>query len=763
MKEKRRKLLLDVFGMLIGRGCMVGMSPIGMGYFLSIYAQEAKGGLLAAGILLGMSTVVQESQLIKYGLSMLVTTIIFSLAEHTGKRLSPEVKYAIGGGVGAAMALTGGMFTIHYETYIIMAVLEGILIFVFARLFQAGIGYFLYHRKREGMSSEEMVSTGILLGTMAYCMPDLGLEAVSLATALAYFLVLVMGYKYGPGLGAIAGATCGIGIAFQGEEVVLIGILCVLGIGAGLFQEMGKWWTGLAFIVTGISLGYLYADTLMEMESVKALAIGCIAFLCIPIKYLKPLCWNKEEEKDRYVRQNIQLLTKNKVQEFSDSLQRLSGSFAKFARERQAVSYSDVNEVFEDISGRFCKECVRCNCCWGDDYDFTYTAAQNIFQMARKQGYVALEDIPEAFQCRCVHAGEFVAETNHLLRQMRESLGFEGRLAESREAVAGQLGEMARMMKSFASELYEMKEVRTKQEEEMLERLKRSHIDVQKLVIMERKEKRKEIHLMGRMRFGRCVTAREIAAMLGQVMGRKLKPAEQTKSVLGRDLEVMVFIEDTPFKTLTGVARATKEGEEISGDNFSILSLDSGEDVLLLSDGMGSGEQANKESCLVIELLEHFLEAGFDKEAAIRMINSTYVLQSASQSFSTIDMGSIDLYTGEVEFVKLGGAASFIKRKDKVQCISADTLPAGMFQQIELVRQKVTLATGDFVVMVTDGILDCFEGENKEDYVAFLLEETKSVNPREIADSILKKALEMNENKNVDDMTVLVAGMWEKP
>nr|CRY96088.1 hypothetical protein [uncultured prokaryote] len=321
---------------------------------------------------------------------------------------------------------------------------------------------------------------------------------------------------------------------------------------------------------------------------------------------------------------------------------------------------------------------------------------------------------------------------------------------------------MARIMKGFASELYEMKEVRTRLEEEMIERLKKSHIDVQKLIIMERKEKRKEIHLMGRTRMGRCVTAREIAVMLGQVMGKRLKPAKQTKSVLGRDLEVMVFIEDTPYKTLTGVARAIKDGEEVSGDNFSFLSLDDGEEVLLLSDGMGAGDAADRESCLLIELLEHFLEAGFDKEAAIRMINSTYVLQSDSSSFSTIDLGSIDLYTGEAEFLKLGGAASFIKRKNSVECISAETLPAGMFEEIELVRQKAVLSDGDYIVMVTDGIMDCFEGDNKEEQVAFLLEETTSVNPREIASYVLNGALEMSKNKNMDDMTVLVAGLWEK-
>jgi stage II sporulation protein E len=465
---------------------------------------------------------------------------------------------------------------------------------------------------------------------------------------------------------------------------------------------------------------------------------------------------------DRYIRQNIQLLVKNKVQEFSDSLQRLSLSFSTMTKTKRTVSYGDINEIFEEVSKRFCKDCSRCTRCWGEEYETTYAAAKQLFLEARSQGYVDIACIPDKFNSQCIHAGEFIEETNALLRQIKTNLGFENRLAESRAAVAGQLGEMARVMKNFALELYEIKEVRIRQEDEILRRLKKEHIEVQKLVIMEQKENRKEIHLLARMKWGRCMTAREIASILGQVMGKSQRVAKQTKSVLGKEPEIMIFMEDTPFKVLTGVARATKEGEEVSGDNFSILSLDDGREVLMLSDGMGFGERANAESRMVIELLEYFLEAGFDKEAAVRMINATYALQSDSRSFSTIDLGSIDLYTGEVELLKLGGAASFVKRKEGVKCICADTLPAGMFQGLEPVTQKETLSDGEYLLMVTDGILDCFEGENKEDYVAFLLEEANSLNPREIANHVLEKAVEANGGVNLDDMTVLVAGLWEK-
>ena len=46
-------------------------------------------------------------------------------------------------------------------------------------------------------------------------------------------------------------------------------------------------------------------------------------------------------------------------------------------------------------------------------------------------------------------------------------------------------------------------------------------------------------------------------------------------------------------------------------------------DLLLgLSDGMGSGSAACKESEMVLDLVERFLEAGFSVETAIRMMTA---------------------------------------------------------------------------------------------------------------------------------------------
>ena len=261
---------------------------------------------------------------------------------------------------------------------------------------------------------------------------------------------------------------------------------------------------------------------------------------------------------------------------------------------------------------------------------------------------------------------------------------------------------------------------------------------------------------------GHCVTSKEVAAMIGGILDIPMRPTDSTKNVISKTYDTFAFVEDTNFKTLTGSARITKLGEKVSGDNFSILNLENGQMILLLSDGMGTGVNANEESESVIELLEQFMEAGFKEESAIRLINSILVLKSENQSFSTIDLSILNLYTGVCDFVKIGAATTFIKRDQWVETISSTTMPAGVFNQVDLDQKSKKLYHGDYVIMMSDGVLDCIPGNNKEKFMQEVILGLKSTNPQEMANKILKEALAQNEEIPPDDMTVLVAGIWKK-
>ena len=125
-------------------------------------------------------------------------------------------------------------------------------------------------------------------------------------------------------------------------------------------------------------------------------------------------------------------------------------------------------------------------------------------------------------------------------------------------------------------------------------------------------------------------------------------------------------------------------------------------------------------------------------------------------------MGTINLCTGMCEFVKLGAASTFIKRDNWVETISSTTLPIGMFKAVDYDSVTKKLYDGDKIIMVTDGVLDCLKEEDKEAYMEKAIMDITSNNSQEIANRILDLALSQRNYVPVDDMTVIVAGVWIK-
>jgi stage II sporulation protein E len=193
------------------------------------------------------------------------------------------------------------------------------------------------------------------------------------------------------------------------------------------------------------------------------------------------------------------------------------------------------------------------------------------------------------------------------------------------------------------------------------------------------------------------------------------------------------------------------------------MEVKNGECLLALSDGMGTGHKAQAESAATVELLENFLESGFDKKLALKIINSVLALRNGEESFATLDICSVDLYTGDAEFIKIGAAATFLLRDGKVFVIRSTSLPIGMLKDVDMEISKRKLSPNDVLLMVTDGLLDISEMYgDKEDWIANALRECRFINPQEIADYILFEAQRLSEGFIQDDMTVLAARILEK-
>jgi len=201
----------------------------------------------------------------------------------------------------------------------------------------------------------------------------------------------------------------------------------------------------------------------------------------------------------------------------------------------------------------------------------------------------------------------------------------------------------------------------------------------------------------------------------------------------------------------------------VCGDSYKVSELTGGKLALMVSDGMGDGPLASQESRATITLLEQMMRAGFDKEITVQTINSVLALRSQGETFATVDMALVDLYSGATEVVKIGASSSYLKRGERVEVIRAAGLPAGILANIEVDTRKLMLYPGDILVMLSDGVMEGQQGiADKEEWLARILRQATVEKAQDLADYILNRAKNNFGGTIPDDMTVVVLKILDK-
>lgn len=344
------------------------------------------------------------------------------------------------------------------------------------------------------------------------------------------------------------------------------------------------------------------------------------------------------------------------------------------------------------------------------------------------------------------------------------------RMQENQGLLAEHLKEMAHIMATVARQTCRVHPIGERRFRQLSALLKESGILLKSIFEMEHENGRREISLTMRFaggrrsRFGESahVATEDVADYLSVAVNRRLCVAQNTLPYLTEEYNTYYFLEEPPYHLLTGFAKAVKESEKVSGDSYSFYEADTGRLLVLLSDGVGSGEAACRESGRVVEMMERLLEAGFDKGPAVQMVNGALAAAGQEQAMSTLDVCDIDLYTGACEFVKVGAACTYIKRGRLVDRLSARNLPLGVFGQMMPEIQSRTLQSGDYVIMLSDGILEALSDGVGEGTLAEIIGRMEYRNPGEIANQILAYAINQSRGRIRDDMTVLVTGIWDQ-
>lgn len=352
-----------------------------------------------------------------------------------------------------------------------------------------------------------------------------------------------------------------------------------------------------------------------------------------------------------------------------------------------------------------------------------------------------------------------------LCRQDRRELFYHKQLEDTREVFAEQLDCVSEAFSEVADTLVKVTTPLEHKRKALIGYLKKQGIMVREIVFLSDGgcdgNSSDKITLEARSIGRGGVSSTVLGRLLSSFFGRRLVPAQDSARAIYRGYDIFIYEEAPRYSLLSSVSRAVKENEKISGDNFSLEEYNQNQAVLMISDGMGSGSQACRDSQFVIEFMEKFLEAGFDREKAFSMVSGAVVSRGDECGLTTLDMCFVNLVNGELDFIKAGAASSYIKRGRRVDKITSDTLPLGSNERICPITQTTRITDNDMLVMVSDGVMDAIESEGIVT-VEDIISRSRALAPNELSDALLRYAVSCQNGRIRDDMTVLAVRIAPK-
>lgn len=251
-----------------------------------------------------------------------------------------------------------------------------------------------------------------------------------------------------------------------------------------------------------------------------------------------------------------------------------------------------------------------------------------------------------------------------------------------------------------------------------------------------------EVHLFRSEGWGR-EEVRGATLALSRAFGGKFRP-----ELYGERLR---FIRRPRLRVDTGASCQSGVAGEMCGDSHLIRMMEGNRLLLVLSDGMGSGNDASRESTEALRLLWCFLSAGISRTLALETVNQRLLMKSADEMFATVDLCILDLNTGVAEFSKFAACRTLILRGREILQVEGGRLPLGILEGVQPKVCRMRLRPGDLLVMGSDGVMEA--GDTL--MIERLTREHAARSPEQLAEMLVREASLSRAQGRQDDLTCI--------
>lgn len=774
-KEEKKKqvnsiliLKLVVFfgvSFLISRVLLINsMAPFGIAFLITMIVYNEDKLFLAAGFgsVLGYITIQGQVKNVAAYIAIAGTVTVLNYLNKDKKR-NVQLLFAFSAAFLEFLAYKFFVDSLTFGVAFIFSALEAICIFPVYFILNYALVCFKNIDTKHLFSSEELISMAVALSILISGTKGAQIFGVSICNVIALITVIIISYVKGSSIGAASGIAMGTIIGMGTSNMGLyISIFGLCGLITGIFKQTGKWFSALACIVA-YSIIKIYSSSGGQFKIIEVLIAGAVFLLIKNAVYERlslEFSWDKKVE---YLSQNYGEKIKNimleRLNNFSDALFNMSEILDDLADNEKLVMKNKSTALIENLADRVCSNCSMNSICWKRESYQTYNSFSELIRNFQENK----NTLPVELDKKCVRRTALLQNTEQIINNYIISEMWRIRLSEGRELLANQIGNMASSVEEIAEEFNTDIRFDSKVESLAMRILDKNKIKYKDIMCFSDKNNRMVIKLSMESCGGaeRCI--KDILPLFEDGIGKRMCIGEEGCNINPKDKSCSVIFEEAPLYYVASYAgRVCKDGEKYNGDSYTFGKLNDGSYMTVISDGMGSGPEAGEESTAAVDLVEKLTRTGFSKMTAINTVNSVMSLKfCADEKFSTLDLSSIDLYSGEVDFMKVGAAPSFIKSQKRIEVIDSKSLPIGVLDKVDVDVTQRKVKNGDIIVMLSDGVLDYNNDvASRVNWMIHFLENTTCNSPSELADEIIEKAKELNGGRVRDDMTVVVSKVY---
>lgn len=754
--DSAKKIIMQIIyflgGMIVSKATLFGeYAPFGV----SIVAATPFGAILSSslGAILGYIFLPTSTNSIKYVAGiMAVCAIRWTLNEfgrlQRHQLFSPIVAFLPIIATGLATIVSNGFTTQIMVESIIEALMSAVGAYFICRTIVTATGT----QNIRTLSQQEIACIIMVLYIAVLSLVNVDIGSLSVGRIVAILIIYFSATYGGVSGGSIAGISAGIVFALNDNQdyasfTYVAGAYSFGGLICGLLAPMGKIVVIISFIICSCTTALAFTDGDVVMICLYECLISGIIFMIIPKSVGRTVSAIFAPPSDTTKSEGLRKSVIMRLDFASKALSEVSDSVESVSKKLTEISTVDINSVYKKSIEDTCKRCGLKVFCWERQEEKTKNSFDSISEKLRVNGGVIKEDFPSTFLKRCCKIDEMTNAINKYYDEYTAWESAERRVSEIRSVVASQFCGLGDVLGEISSEFKDFESFDFECAEQINAFLKTCRvIPVETSCRIDR--------------FGRMSVEIETATTDRRVF-KKLQLMREISKICGRDFDVPYIVSTSNRCRITlserpcydvqiGSAQHTCNGNQLCGDHFRYFTDGMGRMIVIISDGMGTGGRAAVDGSMAVGIMSKLASAGLGFESALKIVNSAIMVKSGEESFATLDVCCIDLYSGNVDFYKAGAPLSFLKKEDKVYKADVSSLPVGILPEIQFSKYSKKLSNGDIIVMTSDGALS-----TGEDWICATVKTFVDDSIGNLCNYLVDEAINRRNDGRDDDITVI--------